>query len=125
MRNTRHLDVSGESFTHTPLDWGGSLWTRLVVSVFVWSLFVTCLDVRTTLGSEEHDPHRGFMDGTVTAVRDKSIYINDQPYAVKSGVEVKDQSGQPVEYQKIEAGDRVRYFVQDGLIVKIILIHPS
>jgi hypothetical protein len=65
------------------------------------------------------------MDGTVTAVRDKSIYINDQPYAVKSGVEVKDQSGQPVEYQKIEAGDRVRYFVQDGLIVKIILIHPS
>jgi hypothetical protein len=105
--------------------WTQYLWTQALVAVLVWGLFATCLDVRATFGSEESDPYRGFIDGTVTAVRDKSIYIDERVFAVKSGVEVKDQSGQPVEYHKIEAGDRVRYLVQDGMVVKIVVIHPS
>ncbi|MEX5280011.1 hypothetical protein [Nitrospira tepida] len=122
MRNTSRFDLS----IHNPgRYWSGSLWARVVVEVFVWSLCVTCLDVRTTFSSEEVDPHRGFIDGTVTAIRDKAIYVDERPYAVKSSVEVKDQSGQPVEYRKIEAGDRIRYLVQDGMIVKIIVIQPS
>lgn len=122
MRDTSQFDLS---IYNPGRYWDGSLWARVVVAVFVWSLCVTCLDVRTTFGSEELEPYRDFIDGTVTAIRDKSIYINDRPYAVKSSVEVKDQSGQPVEYRKIEAGDRIRYLVQDGMIVKIIVIQPS
>lgn len=122
MRDTSQFDLS--IYNHG-MYWGGALWARVVVAVFVWSLCGTCLDVRTTFGSEELDPYRGFVDGTVTAIRDKSIHINDRPYAVKSTVEVKDQSGQPVEYRKIEAGDCIRYLVQDGVVVKIMIIQPS
>ena len=104
---------------------GRALWAQVLAMVFVWNVLVTCLNIHAALGSEEQDPYRGFVDGAVTATREKTIYINDRPYAVKRDVEVKDQSGQPVEYQKIEAGDRVRYFVQDGMIVKIIVIQPS
>ena len=126
MKNTHKLEKSHESFTLNPrMWWGGPIETRVVTMVFVLGLFVTCLNIHAAVGSEERDPYRGFVDGTVTAIGEKTIYINDRPYAVKSDVEVKDQSGQPVEYRKIETGDHVRYLVQDGMIIKIIVIHPS
>lgn len=104
---------------------GRALWAQVLAMVFVWSVLVACLNIHAAFGSEEQDPYRGFVDGTVTAIRDKSIYINERPYAVKNGVEIKDQYGEPVEYRKIETGDHVRYLVQDGMIIKIIVIHPS
>lgn len=100
-------------------------WAQGVAMVLVWSLLVTSLNIQATFGGEERDPHHGFVDGIVTSIREKSIYINERPYAIKSGVEIKDQYGQPVEYRKIEAGDHIRYLVQDGVIVKIIVIQPS
>lgn len=126
MRHTSEPEAVRESCTdHLRPCWNVCLLTRVLMVVFLCSLLVVSLHKETALGSEERDPYQGFMDGIVTAVRDKSLYINERPFAVKSGVEVKDQYGQRVEYQQIEAGDHIRYLVQDGMVIKIIVIHPS
>ena len=126
MKNGCEIEDSPKPSTISARMRGGrAQWTQVLAMVFVWGLLVASLNIHAAFGSEEQDPYRGFVDGAVTAIREKTIYINDRPYAVKRDVEVKDQSGQMVEYGKIEAGDHIRYLVQDGMIVKIIVIQPS
>lgn len=126
MNETREREASQEpSALRARICRGRALWVRFVAMVFVCCLVAMCMNIQTSSGSEERDPYLGFVDGTVTAIRDKSISINERPYAIKIGVAVTDQYGQPVEYRMIEAGDRIKYLVQDGMIVKIIVIQPS
>lgn len=67
----------------------------------------------------------GYQRGEVTYVRSSSIEINGRSYELKSNVEILDDEGNPLKWDRVVPTSLVKFHLKEGHIDKMVVTLPQ